>query len=278
MAISSGKPKIRLSSLSHFSNTESHIHNHGINTICESGLCPNKRECWGRGTATFMILGSICTRACKFCGVDTGKPLIPDVSEPIKIAKTIKEFGLKHVVLTSVDRDDLSDYGASFWASTVETIRKENPFCTIETLIPDFNGREDLLDVIIAVSPEIVSHNIETVRTLTPKVRSVATYDTSLKVLSYLSSHGIVAKSGIMLGLGESFDEVMETIKEIRQTGCSILTIGQYFQPSKKHYPVKAILSKEIYDDLKIKALELGFKHVESGILVRSSYHAETQI
>jgi len=278
MAISSGKPKIRLSSLSHFSNTEAHIHSQGINTICESGLCPNKRECWGRGTATFMILGSICTRACKFCGVDTGRPLIPDLSEPIKIAKSIKEFGLKHVVLTSVDRDDLPDCGASFWSNTVKTIRQENPLCTIETLIPDFNGREDLLDVIIKVAPEIVSHNIETVRSLTPKVRSVATYDTSLKVLTYLSSHGIIAKSGIMLGLGETIDEVMETIKDIRQTGCSILTIGQYFQPSKKHYPVKVFLAKEVFDDLKIKTLQLGFKHVESGILVRSSYHAETQI
>ena len=273
-----GKPKIRLSSLSGFSNTEFQIHSQGIHTICESGLCPNKRECWGRGTATFMILGNICTRACKFCGVDTGKPLAPDKTEPSRIAKTIKEFGLKHVVLTSVDRDDLPDYGASFWCETVQAIRQENPKCTIETLIPDFNGKEQLLDIIIGVAPEIVSHNMETVRSLTPKVRSVATYDTSLKVLAYLASKGITAKSGIMLGLGETMAEIIDTITDIRQTGCSIVTIGQYFQPSKKHYPVNAFLSKEMYEELKIKALELGFKHVESGILVRSSYHAETQI
>ena len=274
----SGKPKIRLSSLSKFSNTESKIHSQGIHTICESGLCPNKRECWGRGTATFMILGDICTRACKFCGVDTGKPLIPDRTEPLRIAKTIKEFGLKHVVLTSVDRDDLSDYGAEIWCETVNAIRLENPHCTIETLIPDFNGKVNLLDLIIEVAPEIVSHNMETVRSLTPNVRSVATYNTSLNVLTYLSSKGITTKSGIMLGLGETIEEVLETITDIRHTGCSILTIGQYFQPTKKHYHVKAFIQKEIFDNLKIKALELGFKHVESGVLVRSSYHAETQI
>jgi len=274
----SGKPKIRLSSLSKFSNTETQIHAQGIHTICESGLCPNKRECWDRGTATFMILGNTCTRACKFCGVDTGKPFTPDVTEPLRVAKTIKEFGLKHAVLTSVDRDDLPDFGASFWCETINTIRLENPDCTIETLIPDFNGREDLLDLLISVAPEIVSHNIETVRSLTSNVRSVATYDTSLKVLSYLSKNGITTKSGIMLGLGETIDEVLETIMDIRQAGCSILTMGQYFQPSKTHYPVKAFIPKEVYDDLKNKAIELGFKHVESGILVRSSYHAESHV
>jgi lipoyl synthase len=278
MIHNSGKPKIRLSSLSKYSNTETQIHAQGIHTICESGLCPNKRECWDRGTATFMILGNTCTRACKFCGVDTGKPIVPDTTEPLRVAKTIKEFGLKHAVITSVDRDDLPDLGASFWCDTIKAIRLENQNCTIETLIPDFNGKGHLLDLIIAIAPEIVSHNMETVRSLTPIVRSVATYDTSLKVLSYLSKNGITTKSGIMLGLGETIDEVLETIMDIRQTGCSILTIGQYFQPSKKHYPVKAFILKEVYADLKIKALELGFKHVESGILVRSSYHAETHI
>src|ERR1035437_7550463 len=273
-----GKPKIRLSSLSGFSNTEFQIHSQGIHTICESGLCPNKRECWGRGTATFMILGNICTRACKFCGVATGKPLLPDREEPLKLAKTIKDFGLKHVVLTSVDRDDLPDYGAAFWCETITTIREYNPLCTIETLIPDFKGNELLLDKIIAIAPQIVSHNMETVRTLTPKIRSVATYDTSLKVLTYLSSKGIKTKSGIMLGLGETIDEVLQTISDIRSTGCSILTIGQYFQPSKTHFPVQAFLPKDVYDELKVKALELGFKYVESGILVRSSYHAETHL
>jgi len=274
----SGKPKVRLSSLSGFSNTEYKIHSQGIHTICESGLCPNKRECWGRGTATFMILGDICTRACKFCGVATGKPKQPDMAEPEKLAKTIKDFGLKHVVLTSVDRDDLPDFGAAFWCETISAIRKLNPQCTIETLIPDFKGIESLLDLIITVAPEIVSHNTETVRSLTPKIRSVATYDTSLKVLRYLSSKGIKTKSGIMLGLGETINEVLETIADIRNTGCSILTIGQYFQPSKTHFPVQAFLSKEVYDELKVKALELGFKHVESGVLVRSSYHAETHL
>jgi lipoic acid synthetase len=273
-----GKPKIRLSSLSGFSNTEFQIHSQGIHTICESGLCPNKRECWGRGTATFMILGNICTRACKFCGVATGKPMLPDMEEPLKLAKTIKDFGLKHVVLTSVDRDDLPDYGAAFWCQTITTIRALNPNCTIETLIPDFKGNEALLDTIIAIAPQIVSHNMETVRALTPKIRSVATYDTSLKVLTYLSSKGIKTKSGIMLGLGETIGEVLQTIIDIRSTGCSILTIGQYFQPSKAHFPVQAFLPKEVYDELKVKALELGFKYVESGILVRSSYHAETHL
>ena len=273
-----GKPKIRLSSISSFTNVESQIHAQGIHTICESGLCPNKRECWSRGTATFMILGNICTRACKFCGVLTGKPNAIDYSEPHKIAKTIKDFGLKHVVITSVDRDDLSDFGASFWCDTIDAIRKENPKCTIETLIPDFNAVEFLLDKIIRIAPDIVSHNMETVRSLTASVRSVATYDNSLKVLAYLSSKGIITKSGIMLGLGETHDEVLDTIKDIRNTGCSIVTIGQYFQPSKKHYPVKRFWENEVYDELKIKALQMGFTHVESGILVRSSYHAETQI
>ena len=278
MRTSLGKPKIRLSSLSEFSKTELQIHSQGIHTICESGLCPNKRDCWARGTATFMILGNVCTRACKFCGVGTGRPLKPDYSEPERIAKTVKEFGLKHVVITSVDRDDLADYGASFWCDTIQEIRNINPECTIETLIPDFNGKEVLLDSIIGIAPEIVSHNLETVRSLTPGIRSVATYDTSLKVLKYLSSNGITTKSGIMLGLGETIDEVIDTMSDIKYAGCSILTIGQYFQPSKKHFPVKEFIAKDVYDNLKNKALELGFRYVESGILVRSSYHAEKQI
>jgi len=274
----SGKPKIRLSALQHFSNTETEIKSRSIHTICESGLCPNKRECWARGTATFMILGDICTRACKFCGVTTGRPLPTDPAEPEKIAHAIKKLQLKHAVITSVDRDDLPDYGAHVWIETIAKIRECNPSVTIETLIPDFNGNKQLLDLFTKHPPEIVSHNLETVKSLTPKVRSVATYKTSLAVLQYLSSKGVQTKSGIMLGLGETTDEIIETIIDIRNAGCSILTIGQYYQPSKKHYPIKEFISDDTFIKLKTLAFTQGFKHVESGALVRSSYHAEMQL
>ena len=274
----SGKPKIRLSQLTQYKTTESGIINNKLHTICESGLCPNKRECWSRGTATFMILGDICTRACKFCGVATGKPNIPDNDEPKRIADAITEFKLNHAVITSVDRDDLPDSGASFWYQTIMQIKSKNPRCTIETLIPDFSAKPELLDLIVKASPEIVSHNMETVRSLTSKVRSVAQYETSLNTLTYLTSKGMITKSGIMLGLGETSDEIIETLLDIKNTGCSIVTIGQYFQPSKKHYPVHRFVSQSEFDDIKTKALSMGFEFVESGILVRSSYHAETQI
>lgn len=274
----SGKPKVRLSSLVTFQNTESCISGNKIHTICESGLCPNKRECWGRGTATFMILGDICTRACKFCGVKTGKPFPPDIKEQILIADTIKNLKLKHVVLTSVDRDDLPDYGAQFWIDTIKTIRTQNNGITIETLIPDFNGNTALLDLFVQCKPEIVSHNIETVKSLTPVVRSVATYERSLFVLNYLSKRNVHTKSGLMLGLGEQESEVYQTLNDLRENDCKIVTIGQYYQPSKSHFPVKEMIQPYMFDKYKDYAMKLGFSFVESGPLVRSSYHAEMQI
>jgi lipoic acid synthetase len=254
------------------------VDTHQLHTICESGNCPNMGECWGEGTATFMILGNICTRSCGFCAVATGRPEPVDWDEPQRVAEAIHLMKVKHAVVTSVDRDEITDGGSIIWYNTIKAIKSLNPTTTLETLIPDFKAEKENIQRIIVAAPEVVSHNIETVQKLTAKIRSVATYDTSIAVLKYLSSKGITTKSGIMLGLGETFDEILETIRDIKHAGCSIITIGQYFQPSKKHYPVQAFITKDIYDDLKIKALELGFKHVESGILVRSSYHAETQI
>ena len=251
---------------------------HKLHTICESGNCPNMGECWGAGTATFMILGNICTRSCGFCNVMTGRPLAVDILEPKKVARSIKLMKVKHAVITSVDRDDLNDGGASIWVETINEIRKENPSTTMETLIPDFKGRlKDILPIIDA-APEVVSHNMETVRRLTKKVRIQAKYDRSLDTLRYLNEGGIKTKSGVMLGLGETEEEVIETMHDLRAVGVSILTIGQYLQPSKKHLPVIEFISPEQFDKYKEIGLSLGFKHVESSPLVRSSYHAEKHI
>jgi len=249
-----------------------------LHTICESGNCPNMGECWGAGTATFMILGNICTRSCGFCNVMTGRPLEVDILEPLKVARSVKLMKVKHAVITSVDRDDLRDGGASIWVETIHAIRKLNPTTTMETLIPDFKGKEKHIQKIIEAKPEVVSHNLETVRSLTKRVRIQAKYDTSLNTLQTLFNGGIRTKSGIMLGLGEKESEVIEAMKDLRNVGVKILTLGQYLQPSKKHLPVVEFITPEQFSYLKEVGLSLGFEHVESSPLVRSSYHAEKHI
>ena len=260
----------------------SHLKNlsekNNLHTICKSGNCPNIGECWNAGTATFMILGDICTRACKFCSVKTGKPLQVDLDEPRRLAESIKTLGVKHCVLTSVDRDDLEDGGASFWAETVRMVKKMNEGLTIETLIPDFRGNRDHVQLVIGAGPEVVSHNLETVRSLTPRIRSLNKYETSLEVVRYISSQDVVSKSGIMLGLGETREEVLETMKDLREAGCRVLTIGQYLQPTLRHHPVKEYIRPEVFREYKKTGLEMGFRFVESSPLVRSSYHAERHI
>lgn len=250
----------------------------GLHTICSSGMCPNRAECWGAGTATFMIGGNICTRACKFCNVATGRPLPLDEQEIDDICESVKELGLKHVVLTSVDRDDLPDLGASHWVKLINRLRSRCPGVTMETLIPDFQGREELLDMLIEAAPEIISHNLETVERLTPSVRSVATYRGSLKVLKYLSDHGIKTKSGIMLGLGETEDEIYSTMDDLLETGCRIMTIGQYLQPTKEHFPIQSYITPEKFAEYGRVGTLKGFRHIESSPMVRSSYHAEKHI
>lgn len=254
------------------------VSEHKLHTICESGNCPNMGECWSAGTATVMILGNVCTRSCGFCAVNTGKPADVDPYEPLRVAKSVKLMGLKHVVITSVDRDDLKDGGSEIWAKTVETIRKMNPGVTLETLIPDFQGKWENLKRIIDVRPEIVSHNLETVRRLTREVRIQARYDRSLEVLKRLGDNGITTKSGIMLGLGESDEEILETLDDLRTVGVQIITMGQYLQPTKEHLPVQEFITPAKFEKLGNLAKEKGFSFVESGPLVRSSYHAEKHI
>ena len=249
-----------------------------LNTICSSGMCPNKGECWSNGTATFMIGGSICTRNCKFCNVTSGRPYPINEEEIENIIKSVKELKLRHVVITSVDRDDLNDFGSGHWTKMACRLKEECPDVTMELLVPDFKGKTELLDSIIDIRPEVISHNLETVRRLTPEVRSVATYDTSLKVIKYIAGKGIRAKSGIMLGLGETRDEILETMDDLLEVGCQVMTIGQYLQPSKKHYPVKEYIHPDIFAEYKIIGKEKGFRHIESHPLVRSSYHAERHI
>jgi lipoic acid synthetase len=250
-----------------------------LNTICTSGSCPNMGECWAEGTATFMILGNICTRSCGFCGVQTGRPSAVDWAEPEKVANSIKIMKIKHAVLTSVDRDDLKDMGSIIWAETVNAVRRISPGTTMETLIPDFQGSTRNIDRIIEVAPEVVSHNIETVRRLTRKVRVQAKYDTSIEVLRYLKEQGVNrTKSGIMLGLGETEVEVKDALHDLREAQVDVVTIGQYLQPSKKHLPVQQFITPDVFKKLEVYALDLGFRHVESGPLVRSSYKAHKHI
>lgn len=250
-----------------------------LHTICTSGSCPNMGECWTEGTATFMILGNICTRSCGFCGVKTGRPQDVDWDEPEKVARSIKLMKIKHAVITSVDRDDLKDMGSIMWAETIKAIRRMNPETTLETLIPDFQGHTKPLDRIVKVAPEVVSHNMETVRRLTREVRIQAQYDRSLEVLAYLKQQGINrTKSGIMLGLGEQEDEVIQTMKDLRQAKVDVVTLGQYLQPSKKHLGVKEFITPEQFKKFETIGLEMGFRHVESGALVRSSYKAQKHI
>ncbi len=254
------------------------VSEHKLHTICESGHCPNMGECWGAGTATFMILGNICTRSCGFCNVATGKPLEADPFEPGRVANSVKLMNVKHAVITSVDRDDLTDGGSEIWAQTVRAIRHQSPGTTLETLIPDFAGKWENLARIIQVAPEVVSHNLETVRRLTKEVRIQAKYDRSLEVLRRLRQAGIKTKSGVMLGLGESFEEVVETMDDLRSVDCQILTLGQYLQPTPKHLPVVEFIHPDTFAELKKIGLEKGFRYVESGPLVRSSYHAEKHL
>jgi lipoic acid synthetase len=255
------------------------VSNYNLNTICTSGSCPNMGECWGEGTATFMILGNICTRSCGFCGVKTGKPESVEWDEPEKVARSIFLMKIKHAVITSVDRDDLKDGGSIIWAETVQAIRRANPNTTLETLIPDFRGEKQNIDRLIDVAPEIISHNLETVRRLTREVRIQAKYDRSLEVLKYIKESGQRrTKSGIMLGLGETEKEVIETLHDLKNAKVDIVTIGQYLQPSKKHLPVSEFITPEQFKKYKEIGLELGFKYVESGALVRSSYRAHKHL
>jgi lipoyl synthase len=249
-----------------------------LHTICTSGNCPNIGECWNAGTATFMILGDICTRACKFCATTTGKPFPADCGEPARLAAAVKAMHLRHCVITSVDRDDIEDGGASFWADTIEFIKVENPRTTIEALIPDFDGVPENISKVIMAGPDVISHNIETVKRLTPVIRSKAKYERSLDVLRHIAVNGAVAKSGFMLGLGETDSEVVETIRDLYATGCKILTIGQYLQPGLDHMPVVDYITPEKFEDYRLLSLEIGFSFVESSPLVRSSFHAENHV
>lgn len=275
------KPKwlrVKLPTGENYRKVRGLVDEHKLHTICESGSCPNMGECWGEGTATFMILGNICTRSCGFCGVQTGKPEAVDEFEPGRVANSVKIMGVKHAVITSVDRDDLKDGGSSIWAQTVRAIRQQSPGTTLETLIPDFAGNWENLQVIIDVAPEIVSHNLETVRRLTKQVRIQAKYDRSLEVLFRLKKGGMRTKSGVMLGLGESEQEVIETMQDLRSVQVDILTLGQYLQPTPKHLPVAEFIEPEQFAYYQKIGLEMGFRFVESGPLVRSSYHAEKHL
>jgi lipoic acid synthetase len=276
------KPKwlrVKLPTGENYKQVRGLVDKYKLHTICESGHCPNMGECWGAGTATFMILGNICTRSCGFCNVATGRQLNVDWEEPEKVARSVKLMKIKHAVLTSVDRDDLADGGSIIWAETVRAIRRISPETTMETLIPDFKGELHNVDRIIEANPEIVSHNMETVRRLTRKVRIQAQFDRSLMVLKYLKEQGIRrTKSGIMLGLGETKEEVIEAMRELREADVDIITLGQYLQPTKRHLPVVEFVTPEVFKELEEIGLEMGFKFVESGPLVRSSYHAEKHI
>ncbi len=276
------KPKwirVKLPTGKKYTELRSLVDKYNLNTICTSGSCPNMGECWAEGTATFMILGNICTRSCGFCGVKTGRPENVDWEEPEKVAQSIKKMKIKHAVITSVDRDDLKDMGSIIWSETVNAIRRLNPETTLETLIPDFQGNQNIIDRIIRVAPEVISHNLETVRRLTRQVRIQAKYDRSLSVLSYLKEKGVRrTKSGIMLGLGEKENEVYEALDDLRKVNVDIVTLGQYLQPSKKHLPVTSFITPDVFKKYEKYALNLGFKHVESGPLVRSSYKASKHI
>lgn len=252
---------------------EKHLH-----TICSSGMCPNRGECWGAGTATFMIGGNICTRNCRFCNVTTGRPQPLDPKEIDDIVDSVKSLGLRHVVVTSVDRDDLEDGGARHWARLIRALKEECPGVTMEVLIPDFKGEERLLDIVIAEKPDIISHNLETVRRLTPEVRTFATYDNSLKVIGYVASKGIRTKSGIMLGLGETREEILETMDDLLAVGCEVMTIGQYLQPTKENYPIQEYIHPDVFAEYGRIGREKGFRHIESAPMVRSSYHAEKHV
>jgi lipoyl synthase len=270
--------KTQMKSEQNYTKVNSLLKQHNLHTICTSGKCPNISECWNKGTATFMILGEICTRACKFCNTLTGRPLTLDPDEPMKVAQSIKTMNLKHAVITSVDRDDLADLGAEHWVKTIRAVKEVNPKITLEVLIPDFDGRVELLDMIIESKPNIISHNLETVARLTPHIRTYAKYDISLSVLNYIASKGIPTKTGIMLGLGETEQEVLQLMDDVLSMGCKIITIGQYMQPSRKNIPVTEYIHPDKFADYKVIGTHKGFKIIESAPLVRSSYCAENHV
>src|SRR5665213_3318145 len=270
--------RVKLPTGENYLNVRKLVDQHKLHTICESGNCPNMGECWGAGTATFMILGNICTRSCSFCAVATGKPLAVDTDEPNRVANSVKLMQVKHCVITSVDRDDLKDGGSITWAETINAIRRESPITTLETLIPDFRGVWENLARVLATKPEVVSHNLETVRRLTREVRIQAKYDRSLECLKHISEAGLRTKSGLMLGLGETEDDVLEAMDDLLEAGVHILTLGQYLQPTRNHHPVVDWIHPDQFNRYKQVGLEKGFRYVESGPLVRSSYHAERHL
>ncbi|MBP6532049.1 MAG: lipoyl synthase [Bacteroidia bacterium] len=270
--------KVKLPIGEEFTKVRNIVSEHKLHTICQSGNCPNMGECWGAGTATFMILGNVCTRSCGFCSVATGRPEAVDPFEPLRVAKSVKLMGVKHCVVTSVDRDDLKDGGSNVWVETIRKIRELSPGTTMETLIPDFQGIWENLQRVIDERPEVISHNLETVRRLTKLVRVQAKYDRSLEVLKRIAASGVAAKSGIMLGLGESKEEVLEAMQDLRRSDVSILTLGQYLQPTKEHLSVQEFVHPDLFAEFKEAGIKMGFRYVESGPLVRSSYHAEKHL
>ncbi len=266
--------KIKIPGGKQYATVKDIIEKNKLHTICSSGRCPNMAECWGQGTATFMILGDICTRSCKFCATKTGKPLPPDKAEPQRLAESVKLLKLKHCVITSVDRDDLPDSGAKHWADCISAVKQVNPETSIEALIPDFDAKTELLNIVIDAKAEIIAHNMETVKRLTALTRNKASYEKSLEVINHLSKKGVRTKSGLMLGLGESMEEVLQTMDDLIRAGCKIITLGQYLQPSKNHLEVKEYIKPEVFLEYKVIGINKGFEIVESGPLVRSSYHA----
>jgi lipoic acid synthetase len=270
--------RVKLPTGENYSNVRNIVSDHKLHTICQSGNCPNMGECWGAGTATFMILGNICTRSCGFCSVATGKPEPADPFEPLRVAKSVKLMGIKHCVITCVDRDDLDDGGADIWVQTIRKIRELSPSTTMETLIGDFQGQWESLDRVMDEKPEVLSHNLETVRRLTKQVRIQAKYDRSLEVLKRASEKGLRVKSGMMLGLGERREEILESMNDLFNTGVQILTLGQYLQPTKEHLAVEEYIHPDTFSDYKDIGLKMGFRYIESGPLVRSSYHAEKHL
>lgn len=261
-----------------YSKVKNLVEKNGLHTICTSGNCPNIGECWNRGTATFMILGNICTRRCKFCAVPSGRPLPPDLEEPKKLAESVRVMGVKHCVITSVDRDDLDDQGAGIWAETIREVKRVNPETRIEVLIPDFRGKEELIQQVIDAGPDVISHNVETVERLTPFVRFASKYRRSIDVIRYVAQNFRVAKSGIMLGLGETHEEILQTMDDLLEAGCKVMTIGQYLAPTTKHMPVVEYITPERFAEYRKIGLQKGFKFVESSPLVRSSYRAEEHV
>ncbi|MDI3327052.1 MAG: lipoyl synthase [Alicyclobacillaceae bacterium] len=285
--IATGRPlrrpewlKIQLHTDENFRELKSLMRNRTLHTVCEEARCPNLYECWSNRTATFMILGRVCTRACRFCAVASGRPTELDLEEPARVAEAVEQMGLRHAVVTSVARDDLEDGGASIFAATIRAIRERVPGCSVEVLVPDFQGREASLRTVLDARPDILNHNIETVRRLSDRVRSKAKYGRSLWLLARSKelAPDIPTKSGMMVGVGETWEEILETMDDLRAAGCDILTVGQYLQPTRKHMPVARYYTPEEFDRLKEEGLRRGFRHVESGPLVRSSYHARDQV